>query len=193
MSPYRLWGAAGIVAFLVAAGTLPVSAQLPTYGVGRPPTTEEIKAWDLTIPPEGQGLPPGSGIATLGKAIFVERCASCHGETGEDPKYRRLVGGQGTLTTDKPIQTIGSFWQYATTLWSYIRRTQPFDEPGSLTPDQVYGVTAYLLHLNGIIGEQEVMDAKTLPLVKMPNRNGFVPDPRPDVGKTSPGKSPGRQ
>jgi cytochrome c len=92
-----------------------------------------------------------------------------------------------------PVRTIGSFWQYATTLWGYIRRAQPFDAPGSLTPDQVYAVTAYLLHLNGIIGEQDIMDARTLPLVKMPNRNGFVPDPRPDVGKTSHSKSPGRQ
>jgi cytochrome c len=81
---------------------------------------------------------------------------------------------------------VGSFWQYAITLWSYIRRAQPVDDPGSLTPDQAYAVTAYLLHLNGIIDEQDVMDAKTLPLVKMPNRDGFVPDPRPDVGQAAP-------
>lgn len=89
------------------------------------------------------------------------------------------------MATDKPILTIGSFWQFATTLWSYIRRTQPFAEPGSLTDAQVYAVSAYLLYLNGIIGESDVLDAKTLPLVKMPNRDGFVPDPRPDVGKAS--------
>ena len=163
MSTYRLQRIAGIVALLVVAGASSVAAQLPTYGVGRPPTTEEVRAWDLAIPSDGQGLPPGSGTAALGKAVYEERCASCHGEKGEDPKYIRLVGGQGTLATDKPIKTIGSFWQYATTLWSYIRRAQPFDEPGSLTADQVYAVTAYLLHLNGIIGEQDVMDAKTLP------------------------------
>jgi mono/diheme cytochrome c family protein len=185
MSTRRLWLSVGIGALIAMASVWPVVAQLPTYGVGRPPTAEEVKAWDLTIPPDGQGLPPGSGTAALGQAIYVERCASCHGEKGEDPKYIRLVGGHGTLATDKPIQTIGSFWQYATTLWSYIRRVQPFDEPGSLTADQVYAVTAYLLHLNGIIGEQDVMDAKTLPLVNMPNRGGFVPDPRPDVGKAS--------
>ena len=185
MSTRRLWWSAGIGALIAMAGVWPAAAQLPTYGVGRPPTAEEVKAWALTIPSEGQGLPPGSGTAALGKPIFMERCASCHGETGENPKYSRLVGGHGTLTTDKPVRTIGSFWQYATTLWSYIRRAQPFDEPGSLTADQVYAVTAYLLHLNGIIGEQDVMDAKTLPLVKMPNRDGFVPDPRPDVGRTT--------
>jgi mono/diheme cytochrome c family protein len=182
MCTHRLWWSAGIALLLVAAGALPVSAQLPTYGVGRTPTAAEVQAWDRTIPSDGQGLPPGSGTATLGKAIYAERCASCHGEKGEESKYNRLVGGQGSLATDKPIKTVGSFWPYATTLWSYIRRAQPFDDPGSLTPDQVYAVTAYLLHLNGIIGEQDVMDAKTLPLVKMPNRDGFVPDPRPDVG-----------
>lgn len=174
---------AGVGALVVATGASPLAAQLPTYGVGLTPTVEEVQAWDLTIPPDGQGLPPGSGTAALGKAIYAERCASCHGEKGEDPKYNVLVGGRGTLTTDKPVKTVGSFWQYAPTLWSYIRRAQPLDEPGSLTADQVYAVTAYLLHVNGIIREQDVMDAKALPLVKMPNRDGFVPDPRPDVGK----------
>ena len=183
MSMHRLWWVVEIGALIVMAGVWPAAAQLPTYGVGRPPTAEEVKDWDLTIPADGQGLPPGSGTAALGKAIYAERCASCHGETGEDAKYSRLVGGHGSLATAEPIRTIGSFWQYATTLWSYIRRAQPFDEPGSLTADQVYAVSAYLLHLNGIIGEQDVMDAKTLPLVKMPNRGGFVPDPRPDVGR----------
>jgi S-disulfanyl-L-cysteine oxidoreductase SoxD len=185
MSTYRRWQAAGIGALLMMAGSWPAAAQLPTYGVGRPPTAEEVRAWDLTIRPNGQGLPPGSGTAALGKAVYAERCAACHGETGEDSKYSRLVGGHGTLATDKPIRTIGSFWQYAPTLWSYIRRAQPYDNPGSLTPDQVYAVTAYLLHRNGIIGEQDVMDATTLPQVKMPNRDGFVPDPRPDVGKAA--------
>jgi S-disulfanyl-L-cysteine oxidoreductase SoxD len=185
MSTHRLWRAATIVALLTIGGAWPAAAQLPTYGVGRPPTAEEVKAWDLTIRPDGQGLPPGRGTAALGQAIYAERCAACHGETGEDPKYSRLVGGHGSLATAQPIRTIGSFWPYAPTLWSYIRRAQPFDNPGSLTADQVYAVTAYLLHRNGIIGEQDVMDATTLPLVKMPNRDGFVPDPRPDVGQAS--------
>jgi S-disulfanyl-L-cysteine oxidoreductase SoxD len=185
MSRHRLWWVTSLVALVVAAGASPVAAQLPTYGVGRPPTSEEVRAWELTIPPDGQGLPPGSGTAALGQKVFAARCAACHGATGEDANFSRLVGGQGTLATDQPIQTIGSFWQYATTLWSYIRRAQPFDHPGSLTADQVYAVTAYLLHRNGIIGEQEVMDATTLPRVKMPNRDGFVPDPRPDVGQAS--------
>jgi mono/diheme cytochrome c family protein len=170
-------------AFVLVAAPPSSHAQLPTYGVGRAPTAEEISAWDVTIPPEGKGLPPGSGTAVLGKAVYMERCASCHGEHGNDGKYDRLVGGRGTLNTDKPVKTIGSYWPYATTLWSYINRAQPFDEPGSLTHEQVYAVTAYLLYLNGIIGEHDVLDARTLPAVKMPNRDGFVPDPRPDVGR----------
>jgi S-disulfanyl-L-cysteine oxidoreductase SoxD len=185
MSTHRRWRAVGTAALLAMAGIWPATAQLPTYGVGRPPTSEEVRTWDLTIRPDGQGLPPGSGTVALGQAVYAERCAACHGETGEDPKYSRLVGGQGSLATDKPIRTIGSFWQYAPTLWSYIRRAQPYDQPGSLTPDQVYAVTAYLLHRNGIIGEQDVMDATTLPQVQMPNRDGFVPDPRPDVGQAA--------
>ena len=178
----------GVGALLLAMACVSVSgahAQLPTYGVGRQPTTEEVKAWDLTIPADGQGLPPGSGSAALGKRVYEERCASCHGPKGEDPKYNVLVGGHGTLKTDKPLTTIGSFWAHAPTLWSYINRSQPTDEPGSLTADQVYAVTAYLLHLNGIVGEHDVLDAKTLPQIRMPNRDGFVPDSRPDVGKTS--------
>jgi cytochrome c len=158
---------------------------MPRYGVGRAPTAAEIAAWDLTIPFDGQGLPAGSGSAARGKAIYEEKCASCHGQRGEDPKYNRLAGGRGTLTSDKPVLTIGSFWPYAPTLWSFINRSQPIDEPGSLTADQVYAVTAYLLHLNGIIGENDVIDARTLPRVQMPNRDGFVPDPRPDVGEAS--------
>jgi S-disulfanyl-L-cysteine oxidoreductase SoxD len=185
MSTHKLWWSAGIGVIIAMAGVWPAAAQLPTYGVGRPPIAEEVQAWDLTIRPDGQGLPPGSGTVALGQAVYAERCAACHGETGEDPKYSRLVGGHGTLATAQPIRTIGSFWPYAPTLWSYIRRAQPFDQPGSLTPDQVYAVSAYLLHRNGIIGEQDVMDATTLPLVQMPNRDGFVPDPRPDVGQAA--------
>jgi S-disulfanyl-L-cysteine oxidoreductase SoxD len=186
-TPRSLPGASGLglAVVLLLVGSLLVSdahAQLRTYGVGRPPTGEEVKAWDRTIPFDGEGLPPGRGTAALGQSIYVNRCAACHGERGENGKYDRLAGGRGTLTTDKPILTVGSFWPHAPTLWSYINRAQPVDQPGSLTADQVYAVTAYLLYLNGIIGEHDVMDARTLRQVTMPNRDGFVPDPRPDVG-----------
>jgi S-disulfanyl-L-cysteine oxidoreductase SoxD len=179
----RVLAAIGLGVLATAVAASPSGAQLPTYGLGRSPTAEEIKAWDVTIPPDGRGLPPGSGTAAQGGEIYARRCASCHGERGQDPKYDRLVGGRGTLNTDKPVKTVGSYWPFATTLWSYINRAQPFDEPGSLTHDEVYAVTAYLLHLNGIVGETDVIDARTLPAVRMPNRDGFVPDPRPDVGK----------
>ena len=175
----------GLVLLMAAMGVSPSTGQLPTYGVGRAPTADEIKAWDVTIPPDGHGLPPGRGTAVLGKTVYTTRCASCHGAKGDDGKYDPLVGGRGTLATAKPVKTIGSYWPYATTLWSYINRSQPFDEPGSLTHDQVYAVTAYLLYLNGVIAENDVLDARTLPAVKMPNRDGFIPDNRPDVGHTA--------
>ena len=172
----------------MTAASLPVAdAQLPTYGVGRTPTPEEIAAWDLTIPPDGEGLPAGSGSAADGKFIYEKRCASCHGADGKDKKYYVLVGGRGTLATAKPVPTVGSFWQFATTLWSYMRRSKPIDEPGSFDANQVYAVTAYLLYINEIIGEHEVLDAAMLVKIEMPNRNGYVPDPRPDAGIISAG------
>jgi hypothetical protein len=180
------WAAIALGSAIVAAAAFSdVAAQLPTYGVGRTPTAAEVEAWDRTIPFDGVGLPPGSGTAALGRSIYVERCTACHGERGQNGKYDRLVGGHGTLTTDRPILTIGSFWPYAPTLFSYLRRSQPIDDPGSLTADEAYALTAYLLFLNGVVGEDEVLDARTLSAVKMPNRAGFVPDGRPDVGKVS--------
>lgn len=177
-----------IAALLLGAAAIPMSAagaQLPTYGVGRAPTAEEIAAWDLTIPPDGEGLPAGSGTAADGKVIYDKHCASCHGADGKDPKYYLLVGGRDTLATAKPMPTVGSFWQYATTLWSYMRRAKPIDEPGSLSADQVYAITAYLLFMNGIIGEHDVLDADALVRMEMPNRDGYVPDPRPEVVGTN--------
>jgi hypothetical protein len=124
----------------------------------------------------------------------VERCASCHGDRGQDTKYKLLTSRPeplgpaqlseniDTVTGGKAVLAIGNYWQYATTLWGYIKRSQPYDEPGSLSADEVYAVTAYLLHVNGIIGEHDVIDAKSLPQIRMPNRDGFVPDARPDVG-----------
>jgi mono/diheme cytochrome c family protein len=190
MSMRRRWLAAAAGTFLTVAVVSLAAAQLPTFSVGRPPTVDEVRGWDRTIPHDGEGLPPGSGTAALGQSIYADRCASCHGERGENGKYDRLVGGRGTLNTDKPVLTVGSFWPHAPTLWSYISRAQPIDEPGSLSADQVYAVTAYLLYLNGIIGEHDVLDARTLPAVKMPNRDGFVPDPRPDVGRPPRARTP---
>jgi mono/diheme cytochrome c family protein len=158
------------------------AAQSPTYGLGHPPTPAELQAIDIDVLPDGHGLPPGSGGVDRGKTVFAGRCALCHGATGKEGPQDVLVGGQGTLATRKPLKTVGSYWPYATTLWDYINRAMPFDHPSTLTPDDVYAVTAYILYLNGIIGEHDVLDQQSLPRITMPNRHGFVPDPRPDVG-----------
>lgn len=171
------------ICLFVALGT--VLAQGPKYGVGRPATPAEIKALDISIAPDGKGLPPGSGTAAQGKDVFARRCQKCHGEAGIGGDEPPLVGGKGTLASAKPLKTVGSYWPYATTLFDYINRAMPFKEPGLLTHDQVYAVSAYLLFRNGIIGENDVMDAKSLPQVRMPNRDGFIPDGRPDVGPKS--------
>ncbi|HTS78405.1 MAG TPA: cytochrome c [Bryobacteraceae bacterium] len=157
-----------------------VWAQSGGYGLGQPATPDEIKKWDFAISPDGKELPPGSGNAVEGKEIYAAQCAMCHGKTGKEGPNDKLVGGQGTLNTAKPVKTIGSYWPYATTVWDYINRAMPYNKPGSLKPDEVYAVTAYLLYLNDIIPEHENLNATTLPKVKMPNRNGFVGDPRPD-------------
>jgi cytochrome c len=172
-----------ILLLLAIVTASPLMGQSPTYGVGRSPTPEEIKTWDISIAPDGEELPPGEGTAVEGKEVYTRRCADCHGSEGQgDDQGEALVGGKGTLDSLEPVKTVGSYWPYATTLWDFINRAMPFDTPGSLTHEQVYAVVAYLLYLNGIIEEEELLNAQTLPRVRMPNREGFVPDPRPDVG-----------
>lgn len=154
-----------------------------THGLGRPLSAEEIRKYDALIPPSGAGLPVGSGTAEKGKAIYATQCARCHGATGREGPEDVLVGGIGTLATAKPEKTVGSYWPHATTLWDYLNRAMPFDRPGVLSPDDVYAVTAYVLHLNGIVSATDVLDANTLPKIRMPNRDGFIPDRRPDTGR----------
>jgi S-disulfanyl-L-cysteine oxidoreductase SoxD len=174
------------IVFVAAAAT--VSAQSPAYQVGRPPTLEEIRQLESAIAPDGTGLPPGSGTVAAGQKLFGAQCARCHGPAGEGDIGARLVGGQGTLATPRPLKTVGSFWPYATTLWDYVNRAMPFDQPGLLQPPEVYAAVAYVLNLNGIIAADQVLDAVSLPKVRMPNRDGFVADPRPDVPKDRPKK-----
>ena len=128
----------------------------------------------MSIPPDGAGLPPGRGTPAQGAVIYAQKCQNCHGEKGGGQPNDRLVGGQGTLASKAPVRTIGSYWPYATTLFDYVRRAMPYTQSHSLTDDEVYAVTAYLLHLNGIIAETSVMDAETLPSVRMPNRENFI-------------------
>src|SRR5688572_13954328 len=153
-------------------GGSPVAATGPN--LGRAATPQEVAAGDISIPPSGAGLPAGSGTAKQGEAVYVAQCLACHGPKGVGKPADRLVGGVGSLATDKPDRTVGSYWPYATTLFDYTRRAMPATKPLSLTNEEVYAVTAYLLHLNGIIAENVEMNAQTLPEVKMPNRDGFV-------------------
>ena len=200
-NPYVTWGTrarrhgaavltlpAAVLVCLCSAplpGSRLVFAQSPTFGVGRAPTADDLKRIDIEVLPDGRGLPPGSGTASAGKDVYAARCVTCHGPTGTEGPQDVLVGGNGTLPArtpaSRPIKTVGSYWPYATTLWDYIRRAMPFDHPGTLSTNDVYSATAYVLFLNGIVGERDVVDEATLPRIAMPNRNGFVPDPRPDV------------
>jgi cytochrome c len=169
------------------------SDQSSPFGVGRTPTPAELSAIDIEVLPDGRGLPAGSSTAAAGKDVYTRRCVTCHGQTGVEGPQDVLVGGRGSLASvsgGRPLKTVGSYWPYATSLWDYVRRAMPFDHPGTLTTDEIYGATAYLLFLNGIVSEQDVLNESTLPNVKMPNRDGFVADPRPDVpaGKLEPPK-----
>lgn len=170
-----------VAALAVQAFRPAVFAQSPTFGVGHAPTPEQLKRIDIDVTPDGKGLPPGSGTAATGKDVYTRRCETCHGPTGKEGPQEAIAGGKGSLATSRPQKTVGSYWPYATTLWDYINRAMPFDRPGTLTPDEVYSAAAYVLFLNGIVGEQELLDETTLPKVRMPNRNGFVADPRPDI------------
>jgi cytochrome c len=156
----------------VAAYTGSVAQQSPN--LGRPATPAEVAGWDRSIPPDGTGLPPGSGTPEQGAIVYAQKCQACHGEKGAGQPNDRLVGGQDTLTSQSPVRTIGSYWPYATTVFDYVRRAMPYTQSQSLTNDEVYAVTAYLLHLNGIIGPQDAINAQTLPQVRMPNRENFI-------------------
>ena len=169
-----------LVAAILLAGAA-IAAQSPRFGVGRTPTEEDTRPLGVVVAPDGTGLPAGSGTAVEGKVVFTTRCAECHGPAGDGAVGPALVGGKGTLATPTPKKTVGSYWPYATTVWDYVNRAMPFNQPGTLSPDEVYAVSAYLLFLNDIVGEQQVIDARSLPLIRMPNRDGFVSDPRPDI------------
>jgi cytochrome c len=174
---------------LLAAGAIAAAAIMApalASDFGRPATPDEIKLWDIDVRPDGKGLPDGSGTVAQGKQVFADNCAACHGDNGQGGIKDRLVGGQGTLATDKPIKTVGSFWPYATTLFDYIHRAMPYPTPGSLSNNDTYAVVAYILGLNEILPADGKVDRASLPNIKMPNRDGFIPDPEFDprrIGK----------
>ena len=170
MSTHRLAPTLSLALFL-AGGALHAT-DLP--GLGEPLTDAEVAAIDFTVLPDGTGLPTGNGDAGQGAALYQQHCMSCHGDKGQGGPHDPIAGGLGSIATDAPLKTVGSYWPYATTLFDYIRRAMPFLTPGSLTDDETYSVTAYVLHLNGIVDAQASLDASTLSAINMPNRDGFV-------------------
>jgi S-disulfanyl-L-cysteine oxidoreductase SoxD len=173
-------GVLALCALVAAAGRQAGRGRPHDIGAAAPETSRA--APDITVFPDGRGLPDGRGTVVEGRAVYAARCAACHGARGEGTSSSpRLVGGRDTLHTPEPVLTVGSYWPYATTLWDYNRRAMPYQRPGSLTVPEVYAVTAYLLHLNGLVAEDAALDQRTLPEVRMPNRDGFVADARPDV------------
>jgi S-disulfanyl-L-cysteine oxidoreductase SoxD len=178
-----LVGRAALLGLIVLALTVHATAgsEDQRYGIGQPASEPLIRPWNIDIAPSGEGLPPGRGTARQGAVIYAKKCAGCHGPTGVEGPNDRLIGGQGSLQSQEPVKTVGSYWPYATTLYDYINRAMPFTAPQSLTPDEVYSLVAWILARNGIVPDNAVMDQFTLPKVGMSNRDGFVPDPRPDI------------
>jgi len=145
-----------------------------TPHLGKPADPELLKAWDISIPPDGSGLPAGRGSVAEGAAIYEAKCVMCHGAAGGGQPADRLTGGIGTLAGAQPVKTVASYWPYATTLFDYIRRAMPVSAPRSLTAHEVYALCAYLLSIDSIVPKSAVLDAKSLPKIKMPNRDGFI-------------------
>ena len=177
----RVLGFAAAPLFCVASAT--AIAQTPHYGFGTTPSQAELDQF-FAVMPDGRGLPSGSGSVEQGKVLYEQQCASCHGANLQGGIGDKLIGGRGTLVNDDPtkapVKTIESYWPYATTIFDYVKRSMPLNAPDSLSNDQVYAVTAYILSEAKIVPPDTVLDAKSLPAVKMPNRDGFIPDPRPE-------------
>jgi S-disulfanyl-L-cysteine oxidoreductase SoxD len=172
-----------IAAGLLCANALGADRQKPVYGFGSSPSPGELERFFAPLP-DGRGLPAGSGSVEQGKSVYQTQCLACHGQNLEGGLADRLVGGRGTLVNDNPtkapVKTVESYWPYATTLFDYVKRAMPLTAPDSLSNDQVYAVTAYILSEAKVIAQDAVMDAKALAAVKMPNRDGFIPDRRPE-------------
>jgi S-disulfanyl-L-cysteine oxidoreductase SoxD len=166
---------------LLALASAPRAQAQGAHGIGRAATPAEIAGWNIDVDRDGNNLPSGSGSVSHGHEVFEQQCAACHGAKGEGGLGDRLVGGQGTIATPKPVRTVGSFWPYAPTLFDYIRRAMPQNAPQSLDAKDIYAVSAYILNLNGLLPADATLDARTLSGIRMPNRNMFVGDPRPDV------------
>jgi len=166
-----------LCAAMLLAAAPAFAADGPRLGQSISPS--DLSSWDISVGPDGAGLPPGRGTVAQGELVFAAKCQACHGEKGAGKPNDALAGGFGTIASDKPaVKTVGSYWPYATTLFDYVRRAMPWNETKSLTGDELYAVSAYILHLNGVIEADDALDAQSLPQVKMPNRDGFIPFPR---------------
>ena len=183
---------AAALAALAAPGFARAQGYPSKFDFGASASAQDIAAVAIAIAPDGKGLPAGKGDYAAGKKVYETACGACHGADLQGvaglPNMPagaalRLIGGRGTLTTKNPVMTVESYWPYATTLFDYVRRAMPFQAPGSLTADEIYAVSAYILAEGNVIDKAAVLDAQTLPRVQMPNRDGFIPDPRPELFK----------
>jgi cytochrome c len=164
---------AGIAVVAIASASFAATPPPPKFG--KPATPDEIARVDISIPPDGKGLPAGSGSVAQGAQVFAQKCAVCHGMSAEGtPSGDRLVGGVGSLASPNPVKTVNSYWPYATTVFDYIRRAMPITNPQSLQNDEVYAIVAYILSRDDVVAKDAVLDANSLPKVQMPNRAGFV-------------------
>jgi S-disulfanyl-L-cysteine oxidoreductase SoxD len=172
------WGSLALLLVLVAGPALS-QGKPRQYGVGQPATPEHIAGWDIDVRPDGQGAPPGQGSVKAGEKVYLEKCAACHGEFGESAgRWPQLAQGKGTLASHDPIKTVGSYYPYLSSVFDYIRRAMPFGDAQSLSNDELYAVTAYVLNLNDIVDDRFVLSKDTWAQVKMPNQGGFYDDDR---------------
>jgi cytochrome c len=177
---------AGAIATPALAQSKPDAKSAPHYKIGRAPTPEEISGWDIDVRPDGQGLPEGKGTVAQGEKLFMDNCASCHGEFGEgNGRWPVLAGGKGSLTSDNPVKTVGSYWPYASTVFDYVRHAMPYGNAEAFKVDEYYALVAYVLYLNDIITDQDFeLNNKNLATIKMPNEQGFVMDDRASAEKS---------
>ncbi|WP_454621165.1 c-type cytochrome [Bradyrhizobium cenepequi] len=182
-----------LAALLACAIAVPALAQQktgaeagPRYNIGRAPTTKEIRGWDIDVRPDGQGLPEGKGTVAQGEKLFMDNCSACHGEFGEgNGRWPVLAGGKGSLTSDNPVKTVGSYWPYASTVFDYVRHAMPYGNAESFSVDEYYALVAYVLYLNDVVTDQNFeLNNKNLAMIKMPNEQGFVMDNRASSEKS---------
>lgn len=184
MSRFRKLATLAVFAGLALAPAFAQTQKAKPLGLGRAALPEEIAAWDTDIRPDGAGLPAGKGSVKEGEALFLERCASCHGEFGEAVgRWPVLVGGTGSMKSENPEKTVGSFWPYASTTFDYIKRAMPYGNARSLSDDEVYAITAFLLNMNNIVKDDFVLSKENFTAVKMPNVGAFYDDDRETVEK----------